>query len=315
MIGEYGVRPQPWRRLIQALEVGHAAPEHDHVGVEHVDHRAERARQALLVARELRPKPARDDKAIASWNGLLLAALAEAGRRLERRDWLDAATALAEFLLGPLSDGERLHRTWRGGVAKGTASLDDYANVAHGLYELHVATGDLRWLRESRRLALLAWAERTGAAIVEDDYDSEYRYAGRPLEALAALDRSGRVLYAATFSKVMFPSLRLGYMILPERMIEPLRSSKALMDAGGPTLAQAALVDFIRAGHFERHLHRMRTRNASRRAAMLEAIERHLGGRAQVTGVNAGLHLVLWLRDLPVSRARELRMRAARARG
>jgi uncharacterized protein len=113
-------------------------------------------RTVLLAARELRPKPARDDKAIASWNGLLLAALAEAGRRLERRVWLDAAEALAEFLLGPLSDGERLHRTWRDGLAKGTGYLDDYANVAHGLYELHLATGDARWLYESRRLALLA---------------------------------------------------------------------------------------------------------------------------------------------------------------
>ncbi|HET7566735.1 MAG TPA: thioredoxin domain-containing protein [Gaiellaceae bacterium] len=113
-------------------------------------------RRALLEARERRPKPARDDKAIASWNGLMLAALAEAGRRLERRDWLDAAVALADFLLGPLSDGERLHRTWRDGVAKGTGYLEDYADVANGLYELHVATGDLRWLRESRRLALLA---------------------------------------------------------------------------------------------------------------------------------------------------------------
>jgi uncharacterized protein len=113
-------------------------------------------RTALHAARERRPKPARDDKAIASWNGLLLAALAEAGRRLDRADWLEAATALAEFLLGPLADGERLHRTSRDGVAKGTGYLDDYANVAHGLYELHVATGDLRWLRESQRLALLA---------------------------------------------------------------------------------------------------------------------------------------------------------------
>jgi uncharacterized protein YyaL (SSP411 family) len=86
----------------------------------------------------------------------MLAALAEAGRRLERTDWLDAARELAEFLLGPLSDGERLHRTWRDGVAKGTGYLEDYANVAHGLYELHVATGDPQWLHESRRLALLA---------------------------------------------------------------------------------------------------------------------------------------------------------------
>jgi uncharacterized protein len=113
-------------------------------------------RAALLAARGRRPQPARDDKAIASWNGLLLAALAEAGRRLDRRDWLEAAVALAEFLLGPLSAGERLHRTWREGRAKGTGYLDDYTNVSHGLYELHVATGDPRWLVESRRLALLA---------------------------------------------------------------------------------------------------------------------------------------------------------------
>src|SRR5258708_28020888 len=86
---------------------------------------------------------------------------------------------------------------------------------------------------------------------------------------------------------------------------------KALMDTGGPHLAQAALVDFIREGHFERHLHRTRTRNASRRAAMLDAIERHLGARAQMSGINAGLHLMLWLRDLPASRSRALRMRSS----
>jgi uncharacterized protein len=116
----------------------------------------ERAR--LLATRATRPQPARDDKAITAWNGLMLAALAEAGRRLERDDWLDAALNLAEFLLGPLAHGERLHRTWRDGVAKGTGYLEDYANVAHGLYELHVATGDVRWLRESHRLAHLAVA-------------------------------------------------------------------------------------------------------------------------------------------------------------
>jgi uncharacterized protein len=113
-------------------------------------------RSALLAVRRERPQPLRDDKAIAGWNGLMLAALAEAGRHLDRRDWIDAARELADFLLGPLSDGERLHRTWREGVAKGTGYLEDYANVAHGLYELHVATGDARFLLESRRLALLA---------------------------------------------------------------------------------------------------------------------------------------------------------------
>ena len=113
-------------------------------------------RQRLFETREKRTKPARDDKAIAAWNGLALAALAEAGRRLEREDYLDAARGLGEFLLGPLSteDG-RLHRTFRG-EAKGTGYLEDYADVAHGLLELHKATGDLRWLEEANRLARLA---------------------------------------------------------------------------------------------------------------------------------------------------------------
>ncbi|MDX6409731.1 MAG: uncharacterized protein QOE13_2802 [Gaiellaceae bacterium] len=114
-------------------------------------------RTRLFEERERRPKPLRDDKAIASWNGLALAALAESGRRLERGDYLEAARALAEFLLGPLSapDG-RLFRSWRADQAKHAAVLEDYADVANGLYELHVATGELRWLEESRRLALLA---------------------------------------------------------------------------------------------------------------------------------------------------------------
>jgi uncharacterized protein YyaL (SSP411 family) len=114
-------------------------------------------RARLFAERELRPKPLRDDKAIASWNGLALAALAESARRLERADYLDAARALAEFLLGALSTSEgRLFRSWRAGQAKHAGVLEDYADVANGLYELHVATGDLHWLDESRRLALLA---------------------------------------------------------------------------------------------------------------------------------------------------------------
>ena len=110
----------------------------------------------LLEERSRRPQPLRDDKAIASWNGLALAALAEAGRRLERADLIEAARACAEFLLGPLSADGRLFRTWRAGEARHAGVLDDYADVGHGLYELHVATGELRWLEEARRLALLA---------------------------------------------------------------------------------------------------------------------------------------------------------------
>jgi uncharacterized protein YyaL (SSP411 family) len=117
----------------------------------------EDTRRRLFDLREQRPKPLRDDKAIASWNGLALAALAEAGRRLERPDLLEASVALAEFVLGPLSDERgRLWRSFRDGQVRNAGYLDDYANVAHGLLELHVATGDARWLTEAHRLACLA---------------------------------------------------------------------------------------------------------------------------------------------------------------
>jgi uncharacterized protein len=117
----------------------------------------EETRARLFELREQRPKPLRDDKAIASWNGLALAALAEAARRLDRPDWVEAARRLGDFLLGPLSDAEgRLLRSWRDGRTSGAGFLDDYANVAHGLLELHVATGEARWLHEANRLARLA---------------------------------------------------------------------------------------------------------------------------------------------------------------
>jgi len=114
-------------------------------------------RSRLFDERSLRPQPGLDDKVLASWNGLALAALAEAARRFERADWLEAARGVGEFLLGPLSreDG-RLSRSWREGGVSGEGFLDDYANAAHGLLELHVATGEARWLTEARRLALLA---------------------------------------------------------------------------------------------------------------------------------------------------------------
>jgi hypothetical protein len=114
-------------------------------------------RARLFEQREARPQPARDDKAVASWNGLALAALAECGRFLERDDWLREARRLGDFLLGPLSNPSgRLHRTWRNGVVRGVGYLDDYADVANGLLELHAATGEARWLEEAHRLALLA---------------------------------------------------------------------------------------------------------------------------------------------------------------
>ena len=146
----------------------------------------------------------------------------------------------------------------------------------------------------ARRLRLLAWAEANGAYIIEDDYDSEFRYEGRPVESMQGLDGSGRVIYAGTFSKVLFPSLRIGYVVLPEALVQPFVAAKWLADRHTPTFEQEALADFINEGHFERHLRKSRTRNASRRAALLDALRERFGGSVAVHGANAGIHLVAW---------------------
>lgn len=149
----------------------------------------------------------------------------------------------------------------------------------------------------ARRLELLDWAARSGAFIVEDDYDSEYRYAGRRLQALAGLNAGDRVLYVGTFSKLLFPALRLGYLALPKSLVEPIVAAKALADTGNSALEQLTLADFIREGYFERHLSRSRLRSCARRETLLEAIEEHFGDRAEVSGAATGLHLLVWLRN------------------
>jgi GntR family transcriptional regulator/MocR family aminotransferase len=165
----------------------------------------------------------------------------------------------------------------------------------------------------ARRLALLAWAERTAAFVFEDDYDSEYRYEGKPIEAVQGLDRANRVIYTGTFSKVMYPALRAGYMVLPPPLVEPVAAAKWLSDRHTPTLEQEALAEFIVEGHFERHLRRSRMRNAARRAALLDALDTHLGDRVEVSGANAGIHMLVWLRDLAPEDLDPLVERAARA--
>lgn len=162
-----------------------------------------------------------------------------------------------------------------------------------------------------RRLEVLAWAEKVDTIIFEDDYDSEFRYSGRPVEALQGLDRAGRVLYSGTFSKLMFPSLRLGYMVLPAALVAPVVAAKAVCDTGCSALDQVALADFMQEGHFDRHLRRSRTRNAKRREALLHALQRYLGDRVEVSGVNAGLHVLAWLQGFAARRLPALRRRAA----
>jgi GntR family transcriptional regulator/MocR family aminotransferase len=164
----------------------------------------------------------------------------------------------------------------------------------------------------ARRLALLAWAERAGAFVLEDDYDGEFRYDGRPLESLQALDRSGRVLYAGTTSKVMFPALRIGYLVMPPALRAALLAAKAFADTGTAQLEQRVLADFIAQGFFERHLRRARVRNAARRAALLAALARELGDTVEVVGANAGLHVVAWLRGVLPGELRTLRELAVR---
>jgi GntR family transcriptional regulator/MocR family aminotransferase len=164
-----------------------------------------------------------------------------------------------------------------------------------------------------RRLALLAWAERERAFVLEDDYDGEYRYEGRPVPSLQSLDRAGRVLYLGTASKLLFPSLRIGWMVVPEPLIPVCRVAQALTDTGSGHLEQWVLADFIEGGHLERHVRRSRVRNGARREALRAAVERHLGERAELEGTRAGLHALLWVNGLPHAREAELRHRCADA--
>ena len=147
-----------------------------------------------------------------------------------------------------------------------------------------------------RRQLLLDWAARTGGWIVEDDYDGEYRYVSRPLPALASLDRHGRVLYAGTFSKVLFPGIRLAYLVVPQAQVAAFeRVGRALFAAGSPSITQALVAQFVAEGHFARHIQRMRRLYNERRALTIEALERSLPKGMQMERSPGGMHLVLRL--------------------
>jgi GntR family transcriptional regulator/MocR family aminotransferase len=142
-----------------------------------------------------------------------------------------------------------------------------------------------------RRLQLLGWAEANRAWIVEDDYDSEYRYTGPPLASLQSLDRAGCVIYVGTLSKVLFPGLRLGYVVAPPALAEPLARAKAVVDRHSPIVPQAVLADFIQEGHFARHIRRTRDAYGERRAAMLDALDARMRGVLACGPSDAGLDL------------------------
>jgi GntR family transcriptional regulator/MocR family aminotransferase len=147
----------------------------------------------------------------------------------------------------------------------------------------------------SRRMQLLNWAQSAGSWIIEDDYDSEYRFESMPIASLQGLDRNARVIYVGTFSKVLFPSLRLGYMVIPADLVEHFISVRVAMDIFPPYLHQEAITDFIREGHFARHIRRMRLLYSERRTALVKSIREQFGSSLEIHGTQAGMHLAVTL--------------------
>lgn len=145
-----------------------------------------------------------------------------------------------------------------------------------------------------RRLRLLDWAQRANAIVLEDDYDGEFRYEGHPVESLQGLAAADRVIYVGTFTRTIFPALRIGYLVVPHSLLPALSTAKWLCDRHTATLEQETLATFIASGGYERHLRRTRREHASRRSALVEAVGEYLGDRVHVTGQATGTHVVLW---------------------
>jgi GntR family transcriptional regulator / MocR family aminotransferase len=141
----------------------------------------------------------------------------------------------------------------------------------------------------NRRIALLDWASQNDGWVFEDDYDSEYRFEGRPLPALQSLDRDGRVIFAGSFNKMLFTTLRLGFVVLPERLVEPFLRGRSVTDRFTPALDQAVLCDFVTEGHFLQHLRRMREAYAERLSVLLKAVSTELPNVLKIEPIRAGL--------------------------
>ncbi len=148
-----------------------------------------------------------------------------------------------------------------------------------------------------RRLSLLAWAAQSGAWILEDDYDSEFRYTGYPLPALKSLDHADRVLFVGSFSKVMFPGLRLGYLVVPDPLVKDIARANSLLQFGQSGLEQRVVASFMAQGHFARHLRRMRSLYAARRHALAEALGAAFGDRINLQLQAGGMHLIARFTD------------------
>ena len=178
--------------------------------------------------------------------------------------------------------------------------VKDLAKYANELIKLVYVTPSHQFptgaiLSLPRRLELLAWAQQNSAMIIEDDYDSEYRYGDRPIPALQGLAQTDSVLYIGTFSKVLFPSLRIGYLVLPPSLISLFARAKWLSDRSLPSLEQQVLTDFIEQGHIDRHIRKMRSLYDLRRQALVQGLKANFGEKAKILGEKAGLHLMVRL--------------------
>jgi GntR family transcriptional regulator/MocR family aminotransferase len=214
-------------------------------------------------------------------------ALLDAGARI-RPALVDAAGLNIEAAAGHGKHGKHghgQHGSHGKGAQRGAGAKVVYVTPSH-----QFPLGVLMSL--PRRLALLDWATRAGAWVVEDDYDTEFRYGTRPIPCLQGLDGGERVLYVGTFAKSLFPSLRLGFAIVPLALVEPLRAARRAADGQPHHLDQLVLADFIAEGHYERHLRRMRGVYAERLQAVLDSASRYCGDALRLRPIAAGLHLV-----------------------
>jgi GntR family transcriptional regulator / MocR family aminotransferase len=191
--------------------------------------------------------------------------------------------------------GARLHQLPVTDAGASLANVGTDVRVVHVTPSHQFPTGVSMTL--PRRLELLDWARGSGAVIIEDDYDSEYRYSGPPLPAMHSLGTGATVIYVGTFSNVMFYGLRLGYVVVPPGLLDAFATAKWLADRNSPMLEQAALADFIAEGHLDRHVRRMRRLYKRRRDVLLDAIARAFGDAARIRGDAAGMHLSVRLPD------------------
>jgi len=307
--------PQPWLEHYGAFRVGLPALEHFPVALwAKLVNRYSRNQTRKLMAygdamgywplreaiaeylgafRAVRCRPSQLLVTTGAQQGIQLSAqvLLDAGDRvwMEEPGYPGARRALMTAGARPVAvpvDGEGLNVAE--GVRRANSARAVYITPSHQ-YPLGVT------MTAARRMLLLQWAARRGAWIIEDDYDSEYRFEGRPIPSLQGLDTADRVIYAGTFSKVMFPAMRLGYLVVPEDLVDAFAGARDATDQFSSTVYQAAMTDFIREGHFARHIRRMRLLYDQRRNALVEAIRKHMGHTLEIIGAGAGMHLVALL--------------------